>query len=863
MQFQTFSSNPIEEFPIAFLVPKLDQAAMEQEYLVPGMLKSEEVIGYTLHLTGKKTLIAVMREYLDELLPILADLKTEYLVVSDSDYFKALTGVNQSEAYLGYVLPNVYPESLKGQFNVVFCPNYRQVFYNPGPVRTKIQQALDALFAHRRGSYRDPGCEIIKFSAYPESLTDIAAWLAKLIAMDCALTCDTETFSLKHYSAGIGTISFAWSQHEGIAFAVDLGPNAPEVRKLLVRFFREYAKTGCKMMYHRIAFDVTVLVYQLFMKDILDTEGLLDGLEVMLANWDDSLLIAYLATNSCAGNKLGLKLQAQEFAGNYAVEDIKDITKIPLPELLQYNLIDTLSTWYVRDKHWDTMVADGQLELYNELFKPAIVDIIQMQLTGMPLDMEKVLYAKEILEVDHSDAIRRIQAHKLVREFTYDKNEKWVAFKNSTLVKKRVTLADACEEFNPNSTPDKQTLLFEMLALPPQGLTKSKQPSTSGDALMRLKAFTDDTDIKSLLDAMMDFASVEKIYSTFIPAMENAVLGSDGTHYLFGNFNLGGTVSGRLSSSDPNLQNIPAKGGYSKLIKDCFRAPKGYLMIGLDFASLEDRISALTTKDPNKMRVYEDGFDGHSLRAYGYFGDQMPDIDPDSVESINSIAKKYPDQRQESKTPTFLLTYGGSWIGMMAKCDFPEAKAKGIEENYHRLYKASDDWVSARLDEASKVGYITAAFGLRVRTPLLHQVIRGTSATPYEAESEGRTAGNALGQSWCLLNSRASVEFMRTVRASKFRTMIRPIAQIHDASYFLIPDDLDVLHFVNEHLVKAVQWQDHPAIEHDVVKLGGELSVFWPSWAKEINIPNGASSEDVLDAVHLALNPPPKKEKAA
>lgn len=248
-----------------------------------------------------------------------------------------------------------------------------------------------------------------------------------------------------------------------------------------------------------------------------------------------------------------------------------------------------------------------------------------------------------------------------------------------------------------------------------------------------------------------------------------------------------------------------------------------------------------------------DGYDGHCLRAYSYFGERMPDIDPNSVDSINSIAKLYKDERQDSKTPTFLLTYGGTWIGMIAKCGFSEEMAKQIEARYHELYKESDEWVAARIQEATQVGFITAAFGLRVRTPLLHQVVRGTRSTPYEAEAEARTAGNALGQSWCLLNSRASVEFLRKVRSSKYRSLIRPIAHIHDAQYYLIPDDIEVLMYVNEHLVKAVQWQNHPAIAHDVVKLGGELSIFWPSWAKDIEIPNGATEPEIYDLVSKAI----------
>jgi len=219
------------------------------------------------------------------------------------------------------------------------------------------------------------------------------------------------------------------------------------------------------------------------------------------------------------------------------------------------------------------------------------------------------------------------------------------------------------------------------------------------------------------------------------------------------------------------------------------------------------------------------------------------------VDSINSIQKLYKGLRQESKPPTFALTYQGTFKTLMTNCGFSEAQAREIEARYHDLYQVSDAWVQNKLDIASQVGYVTVAFGLRVRTPLLKQVLRGNSKTPYEAEHEGRTAGNALGQSWCLLNSRASAEFMGKVRESKHRLQIRPCAHIHDAQYMLVEDKIDAILFANEHLVKAVEWQEHPDIANDQVKLGGEFSIFWPDWAHELTIPNGAAEKEVFSLV--------------
>lgn len=678
MRYQTFDPEPQDTYEIAILVPSLDEAAMLREYVLAQNLDPAEVIAYELYKTGKKTSAATQREYLDELLPILADLGVQYLMVGDTDYFKTLAGTPKAEAYLGYSMPTKYPEASAGAFQAFYTPNYRQVFHNPAPTRAKITQAFDALWNHRKGRYRDPGCDIIAFAQYPTEVADIAAWLQKLIEMDRDLTADIEGFSLKHYSSGIGTISFAWSKHEGIAFPVDLGPNPPEVRRMLRKFFEQFSR---KMTWHKINFDVYVLIYQLFMEDICDTAGLLYGLEVMLKNWDCTRLITYLATNSCAGNDLGLKQQAQEFSGNYAVEEISDITKIPLPQLLQYNLVDALSTWFVKEKHWDTMVADEQLEVYETLFQPAMWDIIQMQLTGMPLDMQRVAEVKSALQAISSEAVRNIQGHPLVQELTYILDVEHVEKRNSELKVKQIKLGDEPREFNPNSGPQMQRLLYELAGLPVIEKTATGLPSTGKETLEKLKAHTESQKIRDLINALMEHGAVDKILTAFIPAMEAAVQGPDGCFHLFGMFNLGGALSGRLSSSEPNLQNLPAnvemvlsaallarlehiigncvsKGKLSlgKLIKTCFVAPAGWLFVGLDFASLEDRISALTTKDPNKLKVYIDGYDGHSLRAHSYFAEQMPDIET-APEGARCFEAKIGDKTiwfHEHETVTYL-----------------------------------------------------------------------------------------------------------------------------------------------------------------------------------------------------------------
>ena len=115
-----------------------------------------------------------------------------------------------------------------------------------------------------------------------------------------------------------------------------------------------------------------------------------------------------------------------------------------------------------------------------------------------------------------------------------------------------------------------------------------------------------------------------------------------------------------------------------------------------------------------------------------------------NVIRVNSISKLYKTLRQNSKVPTFALTYDGTYMTLMKNVGLSEKEAKSIENSHHELYKVSGEWREARIQEASKLGYITVAFGLRLRTPLLKQVIMGTGKTPHEANSEARTAGNDI-----------------------------------------------------------------------------------------------------------------------
>ena len=868
MRYHIFGQS--DSYPIALLVKTsaFNKQELLQHYVTPLQNKGvtpDDIVATPLAYNSKgQAPVSLIKEYLSTLLPELQGLGVSTLYVCDGAYFKVLTKQRKAEPHYGYVLPCQLPGY--EQMQVVLGLNYKVLLYNPDQ-QTKLNLTLDTLASHAQGNYQCLGDGIIHHAEYPREPREIAEAINKLHQYP-TLACDIEGFSLRFNEAGIGTIGFAWSEHEGIAFPVDyhteylnddyqvsVGNRRRNglVHNSLKEFFETYQGN---IVWHGSTYDLKVLIYNLWMMHPLHNEGLLTGLEVMTRNFHDTKIIAYLATNSTAGNSLGLKSLAHEFAGNWAQEDIKDIRQIPLAKLLQYNLIDCLSTFWVAKKYYPKLVEDNQEELYYSLMLPSLKTIIQMELTGMPLSAERVQQVRKELETlryKHESVLVNSSLIKmlnfLLQESAWETDYKTRQSKAKNPHKIQPKDKDAFSHltFNPNSGPQLQRLLYEQMGLPVLDTTKKGQPATGADNLKKLLNHTDEPLHQEILEALIGYNRVEKILSTFLPAFEKGLYKSDGRSYLHGCFNLGGTVSGRLSSSDPNLQNLPANSTYGKLIKSCFQAPKGWIFCGADFSSLEDRINALLTRDAAKLRVYTDGYDGHSLRAFAYFREQMPDIE-ETVESINSIDKKYKHLRQDSKGPTFALTYQGTWMTLVKNLGWSEEKAKSIEARYHELYAQSTKWVKDRIQKAAEQGYSEAAFGLRIRTPLLHQTLLGHRTTPKEAEAEARTLGNAIsGQSYGLLTNRALNAFMERVWASPYRNAIKPISVIHDAIYLLVQDDVNVIEWVNRELIEAMQWQELPEIQHDEVKLGAELDLFYPSWAEAITLPNNATQEEIRE----------------
>ncbi len=520
MKHVLFEVNDDNIYPNVILIKEtaLRRDELIKHYVEPLKtrgLTGDSLIGISLKYndTGKCP-VKLIKSHLQVVLKACDKIEAKFLYVCDGSYFKTLTKENKAEPHYGSI-KNCAIEGYE-HLKVVLAPNYQSLFYNDA-IQAKLDMSLDTLVNGITGNHKILGSDIIQYEYYPEKLESIKQLLESLHKYP-SLVCDAETFSLKHYDAGIGTIGFAWDQHNGVAFPVDYKAyDEPvdievwdekdkefktklaygyektnhAVRALLKEFFETYKGN---LKFHNASFDITVLIYQLWMKTIIDQKGMYTGLDIMTRDYDCTQIITYLATNTCAGNKLGLKAQAHEFAGNYGQDNINNIRLIPKDKLLTYNLKDCLATWFTNSKNYPIMVQDDQEEVYAGIAKDSVTNIIQMQLTGMPMCMKEVLKADKDLQKISDNHLKAILAHPITEILTKKLKIRFIAKNLKDRKDKAVNpeklepklLEDIDLVFNPGSGTQVAVLLHDVMDLPIIETTKTGLPSTDEDTLKAL-----------------------------------------------------------------------------------------------------------------------------------------------------------------------------------------------------------------------------------------------------------------------------------------------------------------------------------------------------------------------------------------
>ena len=500
-----FSNQP-GPFRLAILIREsaLREREIRQHYITPLVqmgVREDEIVAFNLMFNAEgKVPVRLAKEHLGELLPAIESLGIQHILVTDGTYFKVMCKVRKAEPHYGYVLPTI-----QAQLRAALCVNYTRLFHDP-TLNDRLMLGLRAI-----GQALTTGEDVFQDTIfgdvlYINTVDEMRRELTNLLKFP-ALTCDIETRGLHLRQSLLLSIAFAWNKHGGRAFYLR-GPMVgthmlgyAQKVKLLRNFFEQYQG---KLIFHSAPFDTGRLITELYLiqhsedtevyvgrfercrlKDGLN-QAILRGLEIFYRDLEDTKLLSYLATNTTAGNHLSLKEQALEYAGNYAIEEIQDPDKLLEQDLLQYNMTDALATWYVYEKHRET-VRQTQESVYQTVLRLALKVITQMELTGLPVIPQNARGTQSKLRAKAQELQKKIQESPIIQEFNAYLRLQAAIRANKTLKVKRKTAEDFPNlTFNPNSHLQLATLFHEFLDLPVLKRTATGSPTTDSKTLDKL-----------------------------------------------------------------------------------------------------------------------------------------------------------------------------------------------------------------------------------------------------------------------------------------------------------------------------------------------------------------------------------------
>jgi len=258
----------------------------------------------------------------------------------------------------------------------------------------------------------------------------------------------------------------------------------------------------------------------------------------------------------------------------------------------------------------------------------------------------------------------------------------------------------AGHSFNLNSPSQMSTILFEDLALKPPDRTRRTKSGYYSTAASVLEEMTDEHPI---INAILEHRELAKIKSTYADALPREV--NPKTGRVHSSFKQTGSVTGRLASSNPNLQNIPIRSEIGKEIRRAFVAEKGWVLLAVDYSQIELRIVAHMSGDKAMLQAFQDGKDIHTATAAAISGDPLDKITP--------------DLRRQAKAVNFGLIYGMSAFGLSRSTDLTLPEAETFVQRYFEQFPGVKKYLESIREKARTDGYVETLFGHRRYFPQL------------------------------------------------------------------------------------------------------------------------------------------------
>ncbi|MBI4430156.1 MAG: DNA polymerase I [Candidatus Omnitrophica bacterium] len=537
-----------------------------------------------------------------------------------------------------------------------------------------------------------------------------------------AFAVDTETTSEDPLLAKLVGISFSWKAHEAYYIPVSgdhAGVGLPTGKVL--RELKPILEDSAVEKYgQNIKYDLNVLHRH--------------GVRLAGAAFD-TMIASYLLNASKLNHNLDdlslehlgvKKITTESLIGSGKKAITMD--QVPVEKVGEYSCEDSDCVWRLVDVFKPRLTEDGLRNLFERVEMPLLEVLAAMERTGVKIDV------------------------KILGELSKQCDKELAALA-------RDIYGEAGEEFNINSTKQLAGILFEKMNLPKIKRTKTGF-STDTSVLEKL------SETHSLPRLLLEYREKSKLKSTYMDALPELV--NPETGLVHTSFNQTTTSTGRLSSTDPNVQNIPIRSELGRQIRKAFipRA-KGRKILSADYSQIELRILAHFTEDKTLMKAYQEGLDIHVLTACTLYGVKEKEVTS--------------EMRQAAKTVNFSLIYGKTAFGLSKDLQISVGDADNFIKSYFKQFPRVLEFMESQKERARREGFLTTILGRRAYFPEINSSNANIRNFSERAAINAPIQGSAAD-----LIKRAMIDIYHDLLKEKYETLL--MLQVHDELVFDVPD---------------------------------------------------------------------------
>ena len=636
-------------------------------------------------------------------------------------------------------------EKLRAIFENLEFKRFTERFLNKSENKSKPVNNQPSLF----DEFTNESPTVTEFSSY-ESIKTIshkyqlvdnqteATKLCDFLLTNKTLSLDTETTSTSAIDAELVGLSFSVAEHE--AYYVAVPSNQDEAQAMVNIFKPLYENEDIVKVGQNIKYD-----YMVLRRYGIDLQGPM--FDTMLAHY---IVQPELRHNMdyMAETLLNYKtIHIDELIGQKG-KNQKSMRDLSPAEICDYAAEDADITLQLRNVLEPQLKEVGGERLFYDIEMPLVKVLADMELNGVCLDTESLTETRRVFT-------ERMQAYE------------------------RHAYELAGEEFNISSPKQVGDILFEKMKIIDKAKkTKTGQYVTSEEVLMQLK------DRAPIVEDILNYRGMKKLLSTYVEALPKLI--NPRTGHIHTSFNQAVTATGRLSSSDPNLQNIPVRDDDGKEIRKCFIPEAGCRFFSADYSQIELRIMAHLSGDENMIEAFREGFDIHRATAAKIWKENISDVTD--------------EQRKKAKQANFGIIYGITTYGLAQRMGIDNGEARQLIDDYFKTFPKVQAYMEAAKEQAREKGYAETMFGRRRYLPDI------TSRNGTVRGFAERNAINAPIQgSEADIIKIAMIRIWRRFKDENIRSKM--ILQVHDELNFSVyPDEVEqVGKIVIEEMQKACE----------------------------------------------------------